>query len=374
MKGEKTKEKKRKKRIAAIAVAGAVAVMVLVLALVNAFVFPLRYLSVLFSLPEVEARAERELALHFIDVGQGDAALIEFPDGKTLLIDGGGEESDALLRYLRALKIDTLDYLLLTHPDSDHCGGLSDVLELFGAKHIYMPYCPDETINASYAAFTSAVRKAARKGTSVHISQTFSAIVSEDVECFYYAMILLPLPYESENSAYRALVNENSDSAANDASAVVYLEYAGVRFLFTGDIGENVENGLVRDYGIFGDELFARTVQVGGRSIELRPDIADIDVLKVSHHGSASSTSAEFARLVSPRFALIGVGAGNLYGHPSPSVIERLKSADQTCEVYRTDEAGNIVLRVGEEGKLSPHLQKSFKLEIYRKKSFSEYI
>lgn len=174
MKGEKTKEKKRKKRIAAIAVAGAVAVMVLVLALVNAFVFPLRYLSVLFSLPEVEARAERELALHFIDVGQGDAALIEFPDGKTLLIDGGGEDSDALLRYLRALKIDTLDYLLLTHPDSDHCGGLSDVLELFGAKHIYMPYCPDETINASYAAFTSAVRKAARKGTaSAYLADLF---------------------------------------------------------------------------------------------------------------------------------------------------------------------------------------------------------
>ena len=69
MKGEKTKEKKRKKLIAAIAVAGAVAVMVLVLALVNAFVFPLRHLSVLFSLPEVEARAERELTLHFIDVG-----------------------------------------------------------------------------------------------------------------------------------------------------------------------------------------------------------------------------------------------------------------------------------------------------------------
>lgn len=329
MKGEKTKEKKRKKRIAAIAVAGAVAVMVLVLALVNAFVFPLRYLSVLFSLPEVEARAERELALHFIDVGQGDAALIEFPDGKTLLIDGGGEESDALLRYLRALKIDTLDYLLLTHPDSDHCGGLSDVLELFGAKHIYMPYCPDETINASYAAFTSAVRKAARKGTAVHISQTFSAIVSEDEECFYYAMILLPLPYESENSAYRALVNENSDSAANDASAVVYLEYAGVRFLFTGDIGENVENGLVRDYGIFGDELFARTVQVGGRRIELRPDIADISIAprqRIFHVGRVCPT--RFAALCAHRCRC------------GKSVRTPVAVSDRTVKVSRSDMRG----------------------------------
>ena len=222
------------------------------------------------GLPDVPKRKEGELRIHFLDVGQGDCTLIEFPDGRTMMIDGGdgkAEHTKTILRYINALKIDTLDFLLLTHSDSDHCGGLSDVLELFGAKHIYMPYCPDETINASYAAFTSAVRKAARKGTAVHISQTFSAIVSEDEECFYYAMILLPLPYESENSAYRALVNENSDSAANDASAVVYLEYAGVRFLFTGDIGENVENGLVRDYGIFGDELFARTVQVGGRRI-----------------------------------------------------------------------------------------------------------
>lgn len=298
---------------------------------------PLYFLCVIspfyFHFPKSRRAPSANLALHFIDVGQGDAALIEFPDGKTLLIDGGGEDSDALLRYLRALKIDTLDYLLLTHPDSDHCGGLSDVLELFGAKHIYMPYCPDETINASYAAFTSAVRKAARKGTAVHISQTFSAIVSEDVECFYYAMILLPLPYESENSAYRALVNENSDSAANDASAVVYLEYAGVRFLFTGDIGENVENGLVRDYGIFGDELFARTVQVGGRSIELRPDIADIDVLKVSHHGSCIF---HVGRVCPTRFAALC--AHRCRG--GKSVRTPVAVSDRTVKVSRSDMRG----------------------------------
>lgn len=373
---DRQKFDKRKKLVSCIT-AGIIALLILALVLINAFAFPLRYLSTLFSLPSVSSRAENELAVHFIDVGQGDASLIELPDGKTMLIDGGGTDVGArnqLLRYLRALKIKKLDYLMLTHPDSDHCGGLDDVLELFGAREIYMPYCPDSEINAAYGDFVAAVQKAAKRGAAVHISQTYSTIVSENVNCFYYAMILSPLSVEIESSYYRELENGNSsDSATNDCSAVLYLEYAGVRLLFTGDVTERVESDLCTQYEQLGDELFAVSVDVGGESVELRPRLENIDVLKVAHHGSSGSTSEKFAELLSPDIALIGVGAENLYGHPSPSVSSRLLASNPDCKIYRTDELGNIVLRINPSEDIEAILQRG-KALTYRKKSYSEFI
>ena len=103
------------------------------------------------KLPEVAARKEGELKIHFLDVGQGDCTVLEFPDGRSMIIDGGDGTFDntaAILRYLNALKIKKPDFMLLTHSDSDHCGGLDEVLEVKGAGVVYAPLIEKPAINA----------------------------------------------------------------------------------------------------------------------------------------------------------------------------------------------------------------------------------
>ncbi len=372
---DKRKTKKKKRLIIVISAAFCAFIVLIALLIINAYVFPFKYLSVLVSNPNVEKRANGELVVHFIDVGQGDATIIEFPDGKTMLIDSGGEDCTYLLRYIRALKIKTFDYLMLTHPDTDHCGGLDDVLSLYGANEIFMPYCPNEKINDAYFRFTSKVKQAAKNGTKVKISQTFSAIYPEDNENFYYAMILSPLSHEFEGSFYQKLDDDKvTDGEVNDISAVLYLEYAGTRFLFTGDISENVENDICYRYDVLGSEAYSLPVYVNGKKRTLVPNLQNIDVLKVSHHGSSSSTTQKFVELTAPDVALIGVGIDNLYGHPSPSVIGRLISCNPDCKIYRTDEQGSIVIRVNENGEKSYQTAKQIKTILYNKKTFSEFI
>ena len=104
----------------------------------------------------ISVRREGELRIHFLDVGQGDCSIIEFPDGRTMIIDGGNgreENTSRILRYANALKIDRFDFLLLTHADSDHCGGLEQVLDVKGAGRVYMPDIRDPSVNDRYAAF-----------------------------------------------------------------------------------------------------------------------------------------------------------------------------------------------------------------------------
>ncbi len=107
------------------------------------------------KLPATGERAEAQLRIHFIDVGQGDATFIELPDGKTMLIDGGSNSDDSvtsLLRYLYSLKIKTIDYLLLTHADSDHCGGLDEVLNCFSVSRVFIP-SSKPSVNVEFAQF-----------------------------------------------------------------------------------------------------------------------------------------------------------------------------------------------------------------------------
>ena len=343
------KQKNRRLRIAAAALA-AVLLAVCILLAVNALVYPLRYLWVLFGKVSVPPRQEGELRVHFLDVGQGDCAVIEFPDGKTMIVDGGDEtraSRQTVLRYIRALGIEKFDFLLLTHTDGDHAGGLDDVLALYGADTAFVPYCTRPSINDSYSDFTRALSES---GSKAEISHLYTHVLSDTPENFYYLTFLSPLSPGLEGSFYD---KANADGATaediNDASAVFWLEYAGRSILFTGDITSRAEEFLLSAYTDLGAEAFGQTVSAPwGEKIRLAPELEDLDFLKVAHHGSAQSSSEEFLRMTAPEAAFVSAGTGNGYGHPSAETLSRLSAAG--AEIFRTDESGTILLTIGKDG------------------------
>lgn len=270
-----------------------------------------------FQKPKIGKRGDGELRMHFIDVGQGDATLLEFPDGKTMLIDGGGEDATAtVMRYLNALKIKTIDYLLLTHTDVDHCGGLDTVAKYKTIGTAYLPTASADT-NTQYAQLCAELNE---QGCLQALSSRAVEIVGEE-----YRLSFL-YPYTAER-------DEEEDS--NTSSAVVWLDYYDVNALFMGDAPQATEEILLRD-----DKL--------GLFEKRQVDLRSVEILKVAHHGSADSSSAEFLSTLGLQTAVISCGKNNLYKHPSTETLERLKNVQ--ANVYRTDESGHVVLTVSKDG------------------------
>ena len=302
-----------------------IVVLVLLVALCtfSAFVPPDTW-AYYVALPQVESRNDGELKIHFLDVGQGDSTLIQLPDGKTMLIDGGNGGANAtksMLRYLNACKIDAIDYLVLTHADADHCGGLARLLELKEVRAAYIPASAPET-NGEYAAF---YQKMMESGCSWQFVSRDVRI--QNVEYGYRFEFLYP--YQT-NGEY-----EDSDDDKNENSAVIWLDYQGVSTLFTGDAPAYVEELLMEQ-----DQLdFFKLREVDLRSTE---------ILKVSHHGSADGTSAKFLEYLGLETAVISCGANNAYGHPNSSVLGRLQLAGATT--YRTDINGHVCVTVSPQG------------------------
>ncbi len=232
-------------------------------------------------------------AVHFIDVGQADAALIVC-DGKAMLIDGGNVgDSDLVYTYLKKQNISHLDYVVCTHAHEDHVGGLSGALSAATAGKVYAPVREYDT-----RAFRNFAEKA----------EAFGGIV---------------IPAAGEQFSLGAarvtvLGPAKSYDDPNNTSIVLRVEYGQTSFLFTGDMETLAE----------GDLLDAGTVRAS-------------TVLKVGHHGSSTSTSYRFLRTVAPTHAVISVGTDNEYGHPHDEVLSRLRDADVT--VWRTDMQGDIV-------------------------------
>ncbi len=292
----------------------------LVLALVAfSFHLPPESWEYYFSLPTVREKKEGELRVHFIDVGQGDCTLIELPDGKVALIDGGDSATSTkrkVMRYLNALDIDTVDYLIVTHTDKDHCGSLTEV---FKYKKVVNAY-----LSNSYTE------------KDVTYAKVYAAALEEDCE------MILPSRAVALNVAdaeyqFRFLTPYGVEAAGeySEESAVLWLEYKGVRFLFCGDMDENAEERLLRD-----DRLGVLPM---GKDM-----LANTQFLKVAHHGSGTSTSQEFVAHIQAKVAVISCGKDNPYGHPSQSTMERLESSG--AKVYRTDVLGDIVATVKSDG------------------------
>lgn len=314
------------------------------------------------------AYTDGELHVDFIDVGQGDSILIRFPDGKNMLIDGGDKNKDAysaVAEVLTEYDVTTLDYVMLTHTDADHCGSLDDVIASdVTAKTVYMPYVrsrsaidpittgsvdiPDllrecyDLSQTTYgyigtAALEDFVLAAVGDGADIKYSLQGEVISGEG-----YTMTF----YTPEASQY-ALVRTGNSHDINNVSPIVILEFNGVKIMFTGDV--SYESGSSKGHERGAEGVFLDYVRKTGTDV-------DVDVLKVAHHGSSGSSCRDFLNTVLPEYAIISVGEGNSYGHPHQETLNRL--AEIHADVYTTMDRGNIMLTVNSEGEISFEFEK----------------
>lgn len=321
-KAEKEKTEKQLKRIKYI-ILSVVLLLVAGLGIFSAIV-PAETWKYYFSLPSITQIEEGELRIHFIDVGQGDSIFIELPDNKTLLIDGGdGSEQaeDSLMRYLNALQIKKIDYVFVTHSDTDHCGGMDKVLLYKEVDKLYLPDVENFQKNTAYAQLYEA---AVKRGVSIALCKRGVSILSDN-QAYPYAFTVL----------YPYLLSDVSASSKNDESSIAWLDYNGVSALFTGDSSTVEESMLMTEdaKGFF--DVYGVNLQ-------------STEILKVAHHGSRYATSEEFLRYLHVQTAVISCAADNAYGHPHEETLVRLRNCVEG--IYRTDVHGNVVITVKSDG------------------------
>ena len=272
--------------------------------------------------PKIEERQEGELRMHFLDVGQGESILIELPDGKVALIDGGDwleSTATTVLRYMNALNIDEIDYLVASHADADHVGGLTRVVECKKVVNAYLPTVNAANAGERYAAFYAALTEenCAKWQSSREISLSGDGYVFE----FLY-------PYSID-------VGEETETDDNALSSVLWLDYKGVSALFTGDAPTATEDILMRD-----DRL--------GVFTHRNVDLQSTEILKVAHHGGKGSTALSFLQYLQVKTAVVSCAENNPYGHPSQEVRDHLAAVN--AELYRTDERGSIMITISADG------------------------
>lgn len=256
------------------------------------------------ALPALITTPDHDVRVTFFDVGQGDAIHIRLPDGTDVLIDGGPSERLAQLLAADIPATDrTIELVILTHPDYDHLAGLLSLFSRFRLERVLTTRA--ESTSQTFRRWQEAVR-------SHDVPVSFATAP----EVFTLPKAILTILWPTE-------VMDMTNRPLNEHSVVVRLDAAGRCGLFTGDAPESVER-------------------------ELAPTDIRCDVLKVGHHGSASSSSAPFLRAVQPEYAVISVGPKNRYGHPVSSVLRRL---DQYAgKILRTDVSGTITMIFREEG------------------------
>ena len=285
-------------------------------------------LSVLFALggcqtlPPFESVAVYQgLSVHFLDVGQGDCIFINLPDGKTVLIDCG--LNDSILEngkyiefYLDSYGVQAIDYLILTHPDTDHIGNAEFIMDNFGVGKVFIPTIP-QSMTDDFPTFSRVIDKIREKGIDSEVSDCTKSIRGDG----YFLAFLSPNPKGTTDSSYDNLIKNDppTDLDINNLSPIIYMMANGKKFLFTGDASVEVEENLIEKY-----------------------NLQDIDVLKVGHHGSKTSSNKEFIDKINQKYSIISVGKNNRYGHPNDSVLDNLEDS----KIYRTYQNGSIMFEI----------------------------
>ena len=236
--------------------------------------------------------ADSKLQIYFFDVGQADSSLV-IADGQTMLIDAGNNEDGPLLvNYIKGLGIEKIDYLVGTHPHEDHIGGMDDIINNFEIGKIYMP-----DVTTTTATFQSVLEAISSKGLSITRCEIGNTFGLGDGICTIMS------------------VENEEQSNLNLNSIVIHLAYGEKTFLFMGDAEKEIEDKI---------------------------SWPKVDVLKVAHHGSDTSSSDKFLNAVKPETAIISVGAHNTYSHPAKSTLDALTKVG--AKIYRTDQDGTVLL------------------------------
>ena len=306
----------------------------------------------------IESGVMPDLKVHFVDVGQGDAIIIELPDGKNVIIDAGiqyGKDNTEynLSSYIKTkTSVDKFDYAIATHADSDHIGNFDNILEEFEVKKIFRPHVlytgshftfssdfnkggnDSKQPSKNYGEFLNAVKnetyiengetKSAEWEFFTHESD-FAGKISYQGEIYeYYFDFLTPRVDNYSEISYKN---------ANDYSPIIKFTYEEVDILLTGDAEGGTEGDAEDDFVAFYKTLTDYDL--------------DVEILKVGHHGSRTSTTQELLDLVRPEFAVIQCGEDNSYKHPHQETLDRL--FDINCTLYRNDKHGDVVLTITSE-------------------------
>lgn len=243
-------------------------------------------------------------SIHFIDVGQGDSALVEC-DGHYMLIDGGDTTAgnkvyDVLLDY----DVKKLDYLVLSHLHSDHIGGLTKGLKALRGK---------ETIGRT-------ISNASSSPTEVFLKFKHELDING-------SKITVPAPGDKYKLGSATVEVVDVSAEQDNDSLVLLITYGNTKFLFTGDIVDTAQTRISEKYQNDSDKPYK------------------IDLIKMPHHGSYTGTLYRFMRTFMPDYAIISVGTGNTYGHPDSKTMDLLNSKTWKPKVYRTDLNGDIVVK-----------------------------
>lgn len=236
-----------------------------------------------------------EISIYFLDVGQGDGIVITLPNNEVMLIDAGEKSKGKLVsEYIKNMGVKKINYLIATHPHTDHIGGLEEVINNIEVENIYMP-----KVVSNSKTFENLLKTIKMKNLSVKSAKNGVSIIDSDK---------LKVKFVAPS--------KEKYSNLNNYSAVIKISYKDNSFLFMGDCEEECEKDI-NEY--------------------------NIDVLKVGHHGSNTSSSKKFINKIKPKYAIISVGNNNKYNHPSSEVLETLKSVG--ASIYKTSEFGTIVIR-----------------------------
>ena len=301
-----------------------------------------------------------DLNVHFVDVGQGDACIVELPDGKKMIIDGGEKDAkDALLGYIDenitdkdGNKITYFDYAILTHTDSDHCGSLDDVLNKYPAKNFYRPNVKcnyKDYVDPDASLLTS---DCVSKGTAAYKDVIAAASkgknkFGDEYKVYINSFELDPIVPDAKpgDDGYYSLSfygpNSNSYKDWNNYSPIMILEYEGIKIALTGDCEKE------------GEAEFAEKAKAREGKFSVFDDNYSVDVIKAGHHGSRTSTGEAFVEAVTTpesrpnTLIVISCGLNNKYKHPHTEKLEQFKKDGfQDKNILRTDQNGTIVLSV----------------------------